>query len=315
MPSSRPGAPRAPSPTREVLVVDNRPFQNEAWAELHRVRKQFEKAGRDLHRHEETDTPAYQAWLRETFPTLVSALRDLHQEVANKGHRVREVQMMSAISGRSAAKLWREVLEEEAAETEEAKSADESTPGDEEDAHSSDQRKSSSHYYHADDEGETRRAAQPRKPAASDEAKDVYRRLVLRLHPDHAGKWTPAREKLWHEVQQAWQARDTDWLLRLEIEWEAATDTLSRNSSLSRLKRAIEEMHAARKDIERKLRRYRESIEWRFTLSVKKRAVLHRRIESELHQDLNHLKRQLSHLNAVIASWEKPVGRRARLGD
>jgi len=35
---------------------------------------------RDLHRHEETDEPAFRAWLANTFPTLISAVRTLAQQ-------------------------------------------------------------------------------------------------------------------------------------------------------------------------------------------------------------------------------------------
>ena len=62
-------------------------------------------------------------------------------------------------------------------------------------------------------------------------------RVVHHLHPDRGGEWTPARERLWHEVQAAWAARDADWLARLETDWESAHATLQPDSPLSHLRR------------------------------------------------------------------------------
>src|SRR5690606_25967369 len=90
----------APAPSivlsrcRAVMVIDNRPLQHAAWSEFHAARKRSEKAAADLHRHEETDTPAYEAWLHGTFPVLITTLRELHQQVVLKTHQVESVQWM-----------------------------------------------------------------------------------------------------------------------------------------------------------------------------------------------------------------------------
>jgi hypothetical protein len=127
---------------------------------------------------------------------------------------------------------------------------------------------------------------------------------VQRLHPDRGGEWTTGRKRLWHEVQQAWAAGDSDWLARLEVEWETAHDVLSPTSPLSRLRRAIEELLGARRDTERKLRQYRTSPPWRFTLAPKKRADLQRRTEMNFRHDIEMLQRQLAYLDTTIAAWE-----------
>jgi hypothetical protein len=296
-----------------LVLIDDAPFKSAAWSDLHAARKRQEKAARDLHRHEEIDRPAYDAWLHRTFPTLITRLRELHEEVFAKGQRVAAVQAMSEYTGRPARKLWREQKEREAnperfedeeraqreAERDAGFNADDEFFRDEADDFGS----------HARDRDPWEdlfglgRGARP-KPNPTEAARDVYRRLVLRLHPVRGGVWTAARTRLWHEVQQAWAAADADWLTRLEVEWEAANDVLSPNSPLGRLFRAVEELHAARRDIERKLREYRASAQWRFTLTLKKRDLLRRRTEMYFQHDIAFLQRQLAYLNATIASWE-----------
>jgi hypothetical protein len=292
--------PASPPPDSFALVlIDVTPLRHAAWAEFHAARKAAEKSARDLHRHEETDTLAYERWLHGTFPQLVTRLRELHAEAMRKARDVHHAQFMADLTGRSVKKVWKENRADEAGpETGEDDNAPEP-----ESSHHSD-------YTRADDDEDF--AAPPAAPTPDNpDARDIYRRLVQHLHPDRGGEWTPAREHLWHQVQQAWVARDADWLARLEIEWDTANDQIGPDSSLSRLRRAIEELHAARRDAERKLRAYRRSPAWRFTLSEKKRPHLHRRLKSELHEDLAALQRHLAYLNATIAAWESPPpGRR-----
>lgn len=315
--------PAAASFHRALLVIDNAPLQEAAWMEFHEARRRLDKVARDLHRHEQIDVPAYNEWLHLTFPIYITTLRELHQEVSNKGRQVQAVQALAALTGRSLKKLWREQKEYEAdPEAFEAR-FNSASAGDRAD---DDPRAEDGDDFFDDDDRHGRSSrprfghgfdsAFPSQPPvrSTREARDIYRRLVQRLHPDRGGEFTPARQRLWHEVQQAWAAGDADWLSRLEVEWETANDVLGPNSPLSRLRRAIEELRAARRDTERKLRDYRDSFPWRFSLSAKKRALLHRPTEANFKHDIDFLQRQLAYLNATIAAWEDSRSSRRRNG-
>lgn len=300
------------------MVIDSAPLQRAAWAEFHAARKRHDKAARDLHRHEQVDVPAYDAWLHRTFPVMITTLRELHEEVFTKGRQVEAVQAMSAITGRSPKKLWKEQKAYEA-----NPEGFDRPSGDDEGGAKQRRRPTEDDFFGEEDDSFSREAedffrgfgqeqAPDRNAPATVEAKTIYRRLVQLLHPDRGGEFTPVRKRLWHEVQQAWAARDSDWLSRIEIEWETANDVLGPTSPLSRLRRAIEELHAARRDTERKLRAYRSSIPWRFTLTENKRAALHRRTEANFEHDIDFLRRQLAYLNATIAAWESTRSVRPR---
>lgn len=301
-----------------LLVIDNAPLQRAAWAEFHAARKRHDKAAGDLHRHEQIDVPEYETWLHRTFPVMISTLRELHQEVLTKARQVQSVQALASLTGRSVKKLWREQKEYEA----NPEAYDDPPHPDRDDEGDDRQRPPDEDFFGEDRSGRDshrsyRQSFEPERPPAPSatvmrQAKTIYRRLVQHLHPDRGGAFTPSRKRLWHEIQQAWAARDVDWLSRLEIEWETANEVLGPNSPLSRLRRAIEELHAARRDTEKKLRAYRGSSQWRFTLSERKRATLHRKIEANFAHDLEFLERQRAYLNATIAAWESARPERVR---
>jgi hypothetical protein len=273
------------------MVIDHERLQSAAWAEFHTARKRLDKTTRDLHRHEEIDIPEYETWLHRTFPLFVTKLRELHAEVSAKALKVRAVQAQALYSGGSLKRLWRQQKERDA-NPEPVREAGES---------SADDRAGGSRRYEAHPDDFERST----KPTPTAGAREIYRRLVQRLHPDRGGEWTATRERLWHEVQEAWNSANTDWLSRLEIEWETAHEVIGPTSPLSRLRAAIEELHAARRDAERKLREYRQSPQWRFTRNEKNRADLHWRTESNFAHDIQFLQRQLDHLNRTIAAWEE----------
>jgi len=304
-------------------VIDNRPLRNAAWAEFHRIRKQSERANADLQRHEQVDQPAFREWMHRTFPVEITRLRNLHEEVEQKAQQVRNVEWLSDITGRSPKQVWRELKKQESASPPIPESDPESTGSDpkgpfarffdemlgqEESDHPSEGERSGRHGSDDDDPW----PESPPRPRESAPCREIYRRLVQRLHPDRGGDWTPQRERLWHEVQTAWAARDGDWLARLEIDWETAHDVLRLDSPIGRIRQAIVELHAGRRDAERKLRVYRKSTEWRFTLDAHLRSHLQARTLAGLQHDLRIIQEHLRHLNSRIDAWEKRPSRSSR---
>lgn len=307
------------------MLLNQGPLQRTAWAEYHTARKRHEKAARDLHRHEDVDVPEHERWLNQTFPVHLTDLRNLQEEVATKTQQVRLIRALAAYTGRSAKRLWAEFKENGGRLPGED---DPTAEGGEPNA--DDERKANNHRADRDDDffgrddpppyrGRGQAYAERQTPSAvrsnSPDARDIYRRLVQKLHPDRGGEFTPARQRLWHEVQQAWAKGDADWLARLEVELDSSADLgllglpeaepLSIKSPLSRLRRAIAELHAARRDTEAKLAAYRKTPPWRFSLT-KDRDKLMRRTLAQLEKDMEFHQRQLDHLNGTIAAWEEP---------
>lgn len=316
---------------RALLVIDNQPLQAAAWVALRQARKRLEKVTRDLHRHEETDEPAFRSWISTTFPTVLSVIRELAQQVGAKRRIIEDVERESYFTGRSAGQIWREWQQNGGRPPEPPPGRDD-FGGD----RSSDDRVDDAEA--AFEEGMKglfgderpddddpfvnafREAAEdifgfggPRQKSgrAEGEARAIYRRLVQHLHPDRGGAWTPARARVWEQTQAAWAARDADWLARLEAEWEAGADLLGPTSAIGRLRTALTAIDAARRDVEKRLRLYRKDPAWRFSLRPVSSA-LSQQLEQQLRDDEFMLRRELAAIEGTLARWTKVRTRRRR---
>jgi hypothetical protein len=323
-----PAPRRAVNRCRALLVIDNRPLHQAAWAHLMQARKRLEKATRDVHRHEESDEPAFRAWLAATFPTLLSSVRTLAEEVAAKSRLAGAVDHEAYISGRSPGQVWREWQRHGGLPPPDDPAGDDPDDPDGDDPFNDptsafeEEMKRVFSDVGVDNDDPFADAFRdfardvlgikltPPPPPDNVDARSLYRRLVRHLHPDCGGDWTPARARLWQQVQDAWDARDADWLARIEAEWEAANDMLEPTSAVSRLRLALAEIDAARRDAERRVRQYRKQDAWRFSLRPPSQE-LHERIGRTLRRDETMLREQLAGLNDVFHQWER-VRRRRR---
>ncbi len=316
---------------RILLVIDNQPLQVAAWASLRNARKRLEKTTRDLHRHEEIDEPAFRAWISTTFPTAVSTIRELAQEVAAKHRIIDDVEHESYVTGRSAGQIWREWQQNGGRPPEPLPGMNESSGGPSPDEPlggaeaAFDEDMKGLFGDEGTDAGDPfadafREAAEtlfgfggprPKSERAQEEARTIYRRLVQHLHPDRGGEWTPARARVWEQTQAAWAARDADWLARLEAEWEVGADLLGPTSSIGRLRAALVAIDAARRDAEKRLRLYRKDPAWRFSLRPVS-AALSDQLEQQFRDDEFMLRRELSALEETLARWAKVRPRRRR---
>jgi hypothetical protein len=315
--SRRPLQPVSRSRSTALITIDEGPLKNAAWEVLRAARKRLTKATEELHRHEEKDEPAHRAWMLASCPTLISEIRELTMLYQSKRALIDEIESQAWRQHRSAAAVWQAYKKNggfvDATTWDEETSEEEKDSGNLADDIINEMLRDQGIDLSSKEADELRTLGRERlgrsvkENSEPDTAKEIYRRIVQRLHPDRGGDWTPKRESLWHEVQRAWEARDADWLARLEAELEIAQETLTGNSPLSRLYAALKETEAARRDAERKVRYYKKSPAWRFTLKRHGReevAVL----ASQLRRERDDLRAALAAAEATFAQWERPLG-------
>ncbi len=303
--------PKRPQNEEVALIsIDSRPLQAAAWRKLALARKRLGRVTSDLHRHEQVDVPAYEAWTLSCGAALISELRDLALQCQTKTALIAEVERHAWLQGRPPALVWQHYKRTgefgDPVEVEDAGGREA-----EEDDLLEDMAQAffdGDDLEDFDDDPRVRDLGRPSFTTPDEaEAKEIYRRLVQRLHPDRGGTWSRHRQELWHQVQRAWEARDAGWLARLEAEFELETDVLTVESPLGRLYTAIREIDAARRATERKLRGFRHTPAWQFT----KRPPTpedRRALRAALLDHREQLLAALAHLEATLSRWERPVG-------
>ncbi len=147
-----------------------------------------------------------------------------------------------------------------------------------------------------DDEKEIVRPADGR-------VKELYRRLVRRLHPDLRADGSTAVSTLWHEVQEAHAASD---VARLEILLALSDIEANRTAD-----QTLAQLHAVRSELQRALRALEKSLReakgedaWDFA-RLGPNADLRRRVERELKSDLARRTQRLDLFTRTIAEWAR----------
>ena len=131
--------------------------------------------------------------------------------------------------------------------------------------------------------------------------RELYRRLVRRLHPDLRADGSAAASALWHEAQEAYAAADVarmEILLALsDIEANRAAD-----QTVSQMQAVLIELERALRALEKSLQEAEGEDAWDFA-HVGPNAGLHSRVERQLKYELAHRQQRLSELTQMIQGW------------
>ncbi len=144
--------------------------------------------------------------------------------------------------------------------------------------------------------------------------RELYRRLVRRLHPDLRADGTAAVSALWHEVQEAYGASD---VARMEILLALSDIEANRTAD-----QTLSQMHVVLAELERALRALEKSLgeaegedAWDFA-RIGPGVDLRARVERQLKTDLVGRTQRLDLLTRTITEWAQgpAVNRKVRLG-
>ncbi len=145
--------------------------------------------------------------------------------------------------------------------------------------------------------------------------RELYRRLVRRLHPDLRADGSTAVSALWHEVQEAYAASD---VARMEILLALSDIEANRVAN-----QTLAQLHAVRSELERALRALEKSLReaegedaWDFA-RIGPTADLRKQVERQLKSDLAARTQRLDLLTRTIAEWAAgpSVNRKVRLAN
>jgi hypothetical protein len=128
--------------------------------------------------------------------------------------------------------------------------------------------------------------------------------LVRRLHPDLQTDDTKV-STIWHDVQEAYEARNLDRLETLLSLTEVQSGANGGNASLSQMLRALEELSRGVKAIQRSIREAKRDPAWRFC-QTENRVLLERRIRREMEDSIAEQQWVLDGLKRTLDDWSRP---------
>jgi hypothetical protein len=300
-----------------------------------RAAEALEREGRRRRRFEDDDKPAFERWVEAEFAEELTALREAEQRVSELRILVSDVRRYAELTGVSERRAYELITAARKAGREEAlwqdafgKLSDEERDEAHEEAERADREEARSRQGErpgSDWKEDELGIGRPRGGAVTDYLKGLYRKLVRALHPDVQPDGGKATEKLWHEVQSAYEWADVQTMERI---YRSVVKDTEAKVEFSLETCPIGEIIALREDMERRLERLVRETEplkrhpaWDFAAtrkSPRRLAKLAAQVEDDMASDLAQTVRVGDMLAKVVARWERSdergVRRRRRAG-
>ncbi|MBS0658305.1 MAG: hypothetical protein JSR82_08695 [Verrucomicrobia bacterium] len=127
---------------------------------------------------------------------------------------------------------------------------------------------------------------QATKPPTENQARELFRQIARRLHPDAgAGAMDERKLGLWHAAQQAWERRDLGGLEA--VLWETEPDAAARGQApVGAIARVVQSIRDRIKDLSRQWESIRQTPAGQFVgLDERQRERFRRRVDSDLRRD------------------------------
>ena len=132
--------------------------------------------------------------------------------------------------------------------------------------------------------------------------KELYRRLVRRLHPDLRADGNATVSALWHEVQEAYLAGDVARMEILLALSDIAANHMDDATSLAQMRAVLAELERALRALEKSLLEAEGEDAWNFA-RCGPAGDLPRRVQRQLKADLAARTMRLELLARTVAAW------------
>lgn len=318
---------------RRIVLIDSAPLRQHAASECSSTLAKLDRARAELRRFEEEDRPAYAAWVAATFGPLLTELRENARLIGEQEDLIADVESEMIWSGHSnPRRAYAAVMRKRESPGNEEDHGEEENPSEREgpDITAEERREMFEDFvesifginakdlhpevyaakfadFQANVLGENpQSAASETEQTPGSRIKEIYRILVRRLHPDlRAGEDAPV-SSVWHEVQEAYEARNLDRLETLLALTEMRDDPAGGNAPLSQLRNALEELARALRTIQRSITQAKLDPAWDFRLPKRHRAPLEKRLRREMERSLADQRWALADLKRILSDWSRP---------
>ncbi len=329
------------SRTKDLMRLDTQAIRHKSLKDYHKAEQSLEQLKSQLKRFREQDTPGFKSWLHQTFGSLLTRQRELAQTIADKQNLLLEIEDIAAryrLSDVAAFRKvqWRRAHPEEAQaedlrfeeeqqrlEARRKRPGAESDPWDEEtdadDFFGNDDFKSvgDDEWTSFSDFFEEMTGVRPppraakRSPQEERSARDLYRTIVRRLHPDHHGAMSEARKNLWHEAQEAYRRRDVNALYNVLARCENGESGLGQHTPVSLIRRLTAQLKQAIQSTRSEIRRMKTDPAWNYEERTRDPRYVGG-IRSELQSAIHLAEHDLRSVDDVLAHLERQANRPQR---
>ena len=341
--AARPGIPGGvPGRRRELIRLDTFTIRKKALAEYRKAELALALLKEQLKRYHEKDKPGFRSWLHQQFGSLLTRQRELEQAYSQKCALVFEIQELCETEDLSELEAYRKVMwrrahpleaeqedrkrEEEERKRSRAEFSDEDDDDSDFDWDTGGDRQDREEQFDSipDDEWdefaefhETVTGRRPSRRARKEEtqdgksAKELYRTIVRRLHPDHHGAMSDARKNLWHEAQEAYRRRDVSALYNILARCDNGEAGLGHHSPVSLIQRLTAQLKKACQTTRREVGQLKRDVAWDYRTRMQN-PRFSRQVKMDIEEGIRRTQADLCELEDMLAEFERRAERPAR---
>jgi hypothetical protein len=332
----RPLPPPTRPATRALVLLDSRQIREEALAAYRKTERELSKATSQLKRYNERDIPGFKAWCRRTFGKLFIQLQDLETSLHTKQAVAREIRLLAErfeLDEHEAYQkyLWRRD-NPAAAEEEDDRYEAEQRRKQAEDEATARKRRAEAGPDEAGPDGEPEpdpegdwsdmedlfsaflgagRRRRPSKKADATTARELYRMIVRKLHPDHHGHMSETRKHLWDEAQNAWRNLDVETLKNVLAQCETEDIGIGNQTAVSTIMQATRRILEALRNSKRQIRLLTSRLEWNYE-TRKSNPAYARKVENVILDEIRLIRFQLDRLTRALEALEVEAAKKKR---
>ncbi len=314
-----------------LIRLDISSVKKELLRKWKKAERDFEKQQKEWDAYCNEDRPAYEKWMHATFGNRLTELRELRDQIHRKGWFVEQVECLSDLSGKSARKIYLELLKKtkggmslhdalveyvnefnadidkefEDDDDDEFESIfDEEEDGDFKDEFD----KIFEDFEDVFDDKKKIRRDNPEAKSLQARIREIYRKLCFKLHPDTGCDFNAENSRLWHQIQDAYQNDDLDRLMAIQASLDMKQDPMSGHISCTQILAVIDDFKNGLRSVRALVRDAKQESSWRFLAwTDKERKAAMRKLEQEFTHELLSLKYEMEYLESVEKKWSKPA--------
>ena len=318
----------ARSDTKAMVRLDTQAIRNKALQAHRKAERALEKITADLKRYRDKDVPGFRAWIHRTFGHWLTRHRELQHAIDEKMAMLGEIEDLIEWPGLSPVEAYRKVMWRRA-HPDEAEAEDRAQEeARRQQAQEQASKKPDADFFpdeDCDDEDDLdddefdawleEMLTQNRKPrdsgiAPADQktARELYRNIVRRLHPDHHGQMSEAHAALWHEAQEAHRRHDLSALHSILARCDDHAAVLGNHTPVSLILRMTRQLAQAARANRAELRHVKRDAAWQYESRLSDRGFI-RKIEQDLQTLAHSLQLTLNGINRDLADLEREANR------